>query len=185
MVRLEFTAGDLHQLLEQLGARVKARGGTPNMLVVGGAALALAGDSRRVTTDIDALLGGRDRDLMLEEAATMATELGLPPKWLNEAARAFIPPVPAGERVATDIDGVDLASDRLLLAMKLVAFRASDLTDLELLFTRVGIRDAAAAADLTQRVYGTDHFAVPERADLLECAEAILARLQARPAPGS
>lgn len=178
MARREFTVSDLHQLLEELSARVTARGGTPDLLVVGGAAMALSGAARRVTTDIDALYGGPARHLVLEEAEAMAAVHDLPPQWLNDTVRAFTPPIDADDRVPTDIDGVALAADRVLLAMKLVAFRVTDLTDLERLFTRLGITDPATAADVAEQVYGPDHFALPARAELLECATAILTRMR-------
>lgn len=180
MVSLEFTAQQLHDLLEQLRSRVAERGGRTRMVVVGGAALALAGDERRVTRDVDVLPDAQDRVIIMAEAAAMAGEQGLPMLWLNDSVRAFSPPIPASDRVRTDIAGVDLASDRILAAMKLVAFRVTDLADLERLFERLGIRSAEEAADLTVEVYGPDHFCLPERGELFLCATAILKRRETR-----
>ena len=50
----------------------------------GGAAMALAYDSRRATRDVDALF--EPHGIVHEEALAVATELGLPRWWLNEQA---------------------------------------------------------------------------------------------------
>ena len=62
-----------------------------DIYVFGGAAMALAYDSRRATRDVDALF--KPHGIVLEEAQAVAADLGLPHRWLNEQA---VPQVPAG-----------------------------------------------------------------------------------------
>jgi hypothetical protein len=70
-----------------------------DIYVFGGAAMALAYDSRRATRDVDALF--TPHGIVLEEARTVAVELGLPHWWLNEQASSYVSPDgdPAASRV--------------------------------------------------------------------------------------
>ena len=64
------------------------RGVVADILVVGGAAMALAYDATRVTRDVDSLFV--PHGIVLEESRNVARELGLPPWWLNEQASVYI-----------------------------------------------------------------------------------------------
>jgi hypothetical protein len=70
----------------ELGDRLVQRGVIADIYVFGGAAMALAYDARRATRDIDAVF--KPHGIVLEEARTVADELGLPDWWLNEQALA-------------------------------------------------------------------------------------------------
>ena len=59
----------------------------------GGAAMALAYDSRRATRDVDALF--KPHGIVHDEALAVAAELGLPRWWLNEQASSYV--VPGGD----------------------------------------------------------------------------------------
>lgn len=50
----DFTVDEIRELLGELGARLCAKGITPTIRLVGGAAVAFMGNDRRVTQDIDA-----------------------------------------------------------------------------------------------------------------------------------
>jgi hypothetical protein len=112
---------DLLDLLRDLGGRLQQRGLSADLYVVGGAAIALAFDHRRVTRDIDAAF--HPADTVREEASRLAEQRGLPPDWLSSAAIAFAPPGRDEDAVALDLPGlaVSVASPEHLLAMKLAA----------------------------------------------------------------
>ncbi len=71
-----------------LGERLHRRGLTADVYVFGGAAMALAYDARRATRDIDAVY--QPHGAVLEEAWAVADEVGLPRRWLNEQASAYV-----------------------------------------------------------------------------------------------
>jgi hypothetical protein len=54
------------------------------VFVVGGAAVAMAYDTARVTRDVDAAF--KPHGIVLEEARQVADDLGLPYWWLNDTA---------------------------------------------------------------------------------------------------
>ena len=177
MPRRELSAADIGALLDELGRRMQARGVEATVYIVGGAAIALEMDTRRVTTDVDALF--HPETTVRRQAEAIAAEHGLPPDWLNTAARAF---VPGGDTSAVpyEVPGlvVSLASPEHLLAMKMIAFRPTDVGDLEMLFRELGIATAEAAADLAQSVYGDGSPMLPGRAELLLSAEVVIERLE-------
>ncbi|MFE4836025.1 DUF6036 family nucleotidyltransferase [Arthrobacter sp. NPDC056691] len=85
----EFRRDDVVELLREVEARLAVRGVTLEIQIVGGAALLLHGVLDRATRDIDARYA--PGDLVDEVADDMAREYGLPPKWLNPNAAAFLP----------------------------------------------------------------------------------------------
>ena len=100
------------------------RGNPTDLYVFGGAAMALAYDSRRATRDVDALF--KPHGIVLEEALAAAAELGLPRWWLNEQASSWV--APDGDSAATRAFyhpglRVFAASPEHLLAMKALAAR--------------------------------------------------------------
>ena len=177
--RTELAVDEIRELLAEVGRRLEAAGVHGTLYIVGGAAMALEFDARRVTVDVDAVL--HPATTIKEVAAEIAAERGLPRRWLNDAARAFIP---GGDEDAVMLDlpgiAVAVASPRHLLAMKLAAFRPGDMSDLELLFRVLDIRSAETAADLAVEVYGEGSVVLPEREELLLSSQAILDRLAKR-----
>lgn len=178
--RTELTAADIRSLLRELGRRLRAEGVHATLYIVGGAAIALEMDDRRVTADIDAIF---HPEATVDAVATdMAAAHGLRRDWLSQAARAFIP----GDdhaAVALDVPGiaVALASPEHLLAMKMAAFRPTDVPDLELLFRHLAIATAEQAADLALRVYGEASVVLPDRDELVLSAQAVINRLARSP----
>jgi len=69
--------GAIQEAFRRLGERLARRGVVADIYVIGGAAMALAYDSRRSTRDIDAVF--QPHGVVLEEARAVAVELGLPP----------------------------------------------------------------------------------------------------------
>lgn len=178
--RRELSADELRGLLTALGRRLHDSGVRATLYVVGGAAIALEMDVRRVTADVDAIF--HPETTVRQEAERLATERGLPRDWLNNSVAAF---VPGGDEAAVplDIEGISVAtaSPQHLLAMKMASYRpGKDQADLELLFDRLDITDAAQAADLTLAVYGPYSAVLPGREELLLSARAVLDRRSSR-----
>jgi hypothetical protein len=65
----------IEEAFRRLGDRLAKRGVVADVYVFGGAAMALAYDSRRATRDVDALF--KPHGIVLEEAQAVAAELGL------------------------------------------------------------------------------------------------------------
>jgi hypothetical protein len=174
-----FDRDKIIELLTELGRRLSAKGVAGRMYVVGGAAMALEFDTRRATRDIDAIF--HPPTTVADEAASMATDLGLPPGWLSSAAQAFIP-LPDESPVSLDVEGLQIAlsSPANLLAMKMAAGRPQDVTDLVVLFRHLKIKSPKRAVQLAERIYGPDSVVLSEpRESLLLLAESVLARVRA------
>lgn len=142
-----FSASELRDLLAQLGALLADQAEPLALVVVGGAALNLAGTIARRTADVDVLAigqGTRDQPpahvevpavlppVVLEASARLARDLGLPPGWLNaavgERGRFRLPEGFAG-RVAWQRMGglwLGIAGRQDLIAMKLHAAADQD-----------------------------------------------------------
>jgi hypothetical protein len=141
--------------LTALGAVLDGRGLRGEMYVVGGAAIALAYDTRRATRDIDAVF--EPKDAIYEAAAEVAEQLALPPGWLNDAVKGFL----AGEdpRAAPVLEVPGLrclaASARMLLAMKVLAHRVGvDEQDVLLLADELGLSSASDVLAVAEEVFG-------------------------------
>jgi len=147
----------LRELLSELGARLVERGVRADLYIVGGAAIALTLDTRRLTQDVDAVF--HPAVDVRDVAEEIARERGISPRWLNNAAAAFTPNEHDGHAVALDIPGiaVSTASPEHLFAMKLAASRdARDRADLRTLLRTLGITSAADGVALARRLYGEE-----------------------------
>ncbi|TCC12018.1 hypothetical protein [Kribbella soli] len=121
--RNEFRASEIVDLLSELDKRLKTRGISTSIFVVGGAAIAVtSNDDPRRTEDIDAIT--RDQ-AVVDEARAMASQRKLPEDWLNTRASPWMPPLPEGalQRGAAPGLHIAYAADEFLLATKLVAQR--------------------------------------------------------------
>ncbi|MHB1534471.1 MAG: DUF6036 family nucleotidyltransferase [Acidimicrobiales bacterium] len=146
---------EIEQLLRELGARAAARGITVEMFLVGGAAMALAYDRGRSTRDLDAVF--EPKTAVYEEARRIANERGLPPDWLNDAVKGFMPDrQDAGEQVRFSSEGISVAvaSAEYLFAMKgLSARQEADGQDLRTLAGLLGITRPDQGLALLERYY--------------------------------
>ena len=179
----ELDARSVRELLEELGRRLAARGSHATLYVVGGAAMALELDQRRITADVDAIF--EPDPVVRSIAADIAEERGLPPHWLNSSARPWVPGGDSGT-VLFESDGlaVTVASPQHLLAMKMAASRPQDLADLQVLFAALDITRPEQAADLALQIYGEHSVALTPRDDLILIATEVLNRPADPPAPG-
>jgi predicted nucleotidyltransferase len=137
---------ELERAFTALGERLASRDVTADVFVVGGAAMALAYDAKRVTRDVDARFV--PHGIVLEEARRVAEDLGLPPWWLNEQASVYISGKDdPGKRRVFDHSGLRVmaASPEHVFAMKALAARIRDIDDLRLLAGMAGVRSSADA----------------------------------------
>jgi Nucleotidyltransferase of unknown function (DUF6036) len=114
----------IRELLTELGRRCAARGFSVEMLIVGGAAIALVYGERRATRDLDAVFEPKME--VYAEAKKMADELGLPEDWLNDGVKGLLPDFPdTGLQVTTSSNGiyVIVPSAEYLFAMKATSAR--------------------------------------------------------------
>ncbi len=153
-VARQLTRTKIVEALQALGDELRREGIHGQVFVVGGAAMALAYSTRRVTVDIDAVF--EPKTAIYEAAAKVAVDLGLPQDWLNDAAKGFMPGPDRDPRPVPEVEGVEIttASPRYLLAMKLMAMRfGEDERDIELLLRECGITSAAEALDVLTQLY--------------------------------
>jgi Nucleotidyltransferase of unknown function (DUF6036) len=149
-----FTRAKILSALEALGSELTEKGVRGQIFIVGGAAMALAYSTRRVTKDIDAVF--EPKSAIYAAATKVAEDLGLPEDWLNDAVKSFMPGPDEHPRPVPDVRGIEVttASPRYLLAMKLMAMRfGEDDEDIEILLGDCAIRTAEEALALLRAVY--------------------------------
>ena len=156
----------IQEAFRRLGDRLVRRGVVADIYVIGGAAMALAYDARRATRDIDAVF--RPHGIVLEEARAVATELGLPPWWLNEQASAYV--APGGDASAPHVFDhpgirVSAASPEHLLAMKVLAARRRDTEDISYLVRHLGLSSLDEVLAVCTAVFPDEP--VPDRARMV------------------
>jgi hypothetical protein len=150
----QFTKAKILAALQALGDELTRQGVRGQIFIVGGAAMALAYSTRRVTKDIDAVF--EPKSAIYTAAAKVADDLGLPEDWLNDAVKGFMPGNDEHPRPVPDVRGIEVttASPRYLLAMKLMAMRfGEDDEDIEILLRECDLHSAEQAIDLLKRMY--------------------------------
>ena len=155
----------IEDAFRRLGDRLVRRGVIADLYIFGGAAMALAYDARRATRDIDAVF--KPHGIVLEEARSVADELGLPAWWLKQAS-AYVAPGgdPSAPRVF-DHPGlrVAAASPEHLLAMKVLAARRRDGDDIRFLIQRLNLTSVDQVLAVCAEVFPDEP--VPDRARLI------------------
>ncbi|MCS6920180.1 MAG: nucleotidyltransferase [Fimbriimonadales bacterium] len=139
--------------LTRLAAVLAAQGVQGEMYLVGGAAMAIAYDARRATRDIDAVFA--PKQAVYEAARTVAEELGLPENWLNDAVKLYLRGEDPEPQPVLDLPGlrVQVASPRYLLALKLLASRREDESDIRLLLNQLHIQSVEDALSVLLSIY--------------------------------
>lgn len=128
------------------------------LLLAGGAVMALVYDSQRVTRDVDGLIvTGHGHVLAAADAA--ASELGLRRGWLNEGVSVYLSAQPDPDR-SPIFDHPHLSvyavSTAHLLALKARAARAQDLDDLHQLIAMLGLSSAADVLRIANNFFPDD-----------------------------
>jgi hypothetical protein len=138
------TRATILDALQALGDNLPAR--MPGQLVLaGGAALVVLYEARDSTKDVDAFLVDPDSGEALRRAARqVASDLGLPDDWLNDAVKGYIYGLALGEVVLESRNiTVQALAPTQLLAMKLSAWRDD-----------VDVEDARLIDDLWEASHG-------------------------------
>ncbi len=147
-------ADRLQELFGELSSRLSAASIHAQLFVVGGAAMALAYDSGRMTRDVDALF--EPAASVRAIAASVGADFGLEPDWLNDAAKGYLPGGDSSPTTVFESDSlvVQVPSPPYLLAMKLLAARGSrDLEDAATLYNRLGLSGERAALEILESSY--------------------------------
>lgn len=157
------TRDDLISGLRDLVSQLSESNQPATIQIVGGAAISLMVNSERLATvDIDALIS--PPEAVTRIAQTISAERGWPSDWLNDNASIFIPTgvgrSPEWETIyAADNVTIQVASARMLLAMKLNALMkrpARDAEDVAVLLRLTDTRTADAAEELLSDFFPGD-----------------------------
>jgi hypothetical protein len=149
-----FSRAGILAALQALGDELTREGVRGQLFIVGGAAIALAYSTRRVTKDIDAVF--EPKVSIYRSAAKVAEDLGLPEDWLNDAVKSYLPGAVEHARPLPEIRGIEIttASPRYLLALKLMAMRfGEDDEDIELLLRECDLHRSEEALELLRHLY--------------------------------
>jgi Nucleotidyltransferase of unknown function (DUF6036) len=147
---LGLSRDQIDDLLKRVSEEAVRRETNVSIFLIGGAAMALAYSTSRSTRDLDAIF--EPKSIVYEIARAVAAdfpELNLPPDWLNDAAKGFMPGEDPNATVYFDGPGlsVRIASPLYLFVMKAIAARESDVDDLRILFRLCEFASANAAMD--------------------------------------
>lgn len=147
------------------------------LYIVGGAAMALVFDSRRITRDVDASIR-TDRAPLDAAVREVARRHGLSPSWINSSASAFFTNEPDDEASELNLPGLRLAiaSPQHLIAMKLRAGRNRDLDDLEVLFRHVGVATPEEALEIHDRLFDDSYIGSSDPEEILYVARLVFDR---------
>jgi hypothetical protein len=118
------TVEGIRQALAALSGELALDGKQGELVIVGGAAIALTLGGREATRDVDGYISRPEASAMRAAAERVAARLGLPSDWLNDGAKGYMIKVDLGPVVfETENLVVYSASKFQLLAMKLWAWR--------------------------------------------------------------
>lgn len=165
----DLTRSEIVAILEDLGADLDARGLRAELFVVGGAAMALAYNTRRTTRDIDGVFEPKAE--VYEAAARVGGRHGLPEGWLNDAVKGLLPGPDPQSRHILSAPGVRVSVPRpeYLLALKVAAGRVQrDEDDIRILAALCGARYAEDVLDIVERVWGPHRPLLPKSQYLIE-----------------
>lgn len=146
----------IEHYLQLLGRELHKRGVTGEIVIAGGAMMALVIGSRHSTEDIDAYLLKAPQAIR-EAALVVAQQEHLPPHWINDGLKGFFdtePPVMLWRTFPGLV--VHMVTPEYLLAMKAMAGRPQDERDLEALIAYLHLPSVQAVFEIIQRY-------IPER----------------------
>ena len=170
-----FSVDSLEAAFRELSEELRFRRARAHIYIIGGAAIALGFDNRRLTVDIDAVVEAGHGHLM-EAVSKIAYRHRWPSTWLNEQAVMAVPRRTdhLAQTVYADRNlTVTGASAKHLLAMKVRAGRPKDAGDIAFLAERLGLHEARQVWDLHDQVFPD----APPRRTNFQNAAGILARL--------
>ena len=148
----------LLRAFRRLGDELRTERVRAQVVLAGGAVIALLFDTERVTRDVDGLIL-QGHGPLTKAAQRIAGELGLPRGWLNEGVAAHLSTQPdPGRAVIFDHPHLLIyaSSTEHMLALKARAARAQDLRDLRLLADDLNISTAAEVLVIVERFFPND-----------------------------
>lgn len=145
----------------EVGADLDSQGIRADLFLVGGAAMALAYNTRRLTADVDGVFEPKDK--VYEAARRVAARHdNVPEDWLNDGVKGFLPGPDPNATIRLDAPGVRVyvASAPYLLALKVQAARIDrDPGDIHVLARESGARTAEEVLAIAQRIIGPNRLA--------------------------
>lgn len=137
--------------LQLLGQRLAEEQVFADIVLAGGAWMALVLGNRGVTKDIDAYLAPPAEPIR-RVAAVVAREMGLPPDWLNDGIKGFFYGTPP-QTLWREFGGlrVYIVTADYMLALKIYAARPADCPDAQALVQHLGLRTVDEALDVVER----------------------------------
>ena len=158
------------------------------IVVVGGAAVALQWNRRRTTYDVDVVSEGIPA-VFWDVTATVGRAEGLTADWLNAAARVKAPSGPTPGEPTEVYVGSNLrvygASPHYVLAMKLLTGRDVDIQDIPVLLEVVQPETSDELYDLVEHAYPTAHIPASARYTIEQSWDAYTADRPDRALSGS
>lgn len=142
------------QAFDLLAAKMARRRLVGEIHVFGGAAMVLVFDERAATRDVDALF--EPDGPMLDAAAEVAAELGLPRSWLNNQASTYVSGRAGRGTPAYDHPNLRVLTTPTehLLAMKVRAARSlRDADDVSLLLDHLGLSTMASVTTVVEHFF--------------------------------
>lgn len=152
--RPTFTKSKLQSVFAELSVELAKRNIKANLFVVGGAAIALEFDHRRVTLDIDAYFVPAKE--LREVISAIALRNNFPEDWLNDGVKGFLPGTDPYAKTIFESNSltIQIPSAKYLLAMKLLSGRFDrDIDDAVLLWQKAGLSTASQGMALLRSMY--------------------------------
>jgi hypothetical protein len=145
---------EILDLFKDLNSKLKAAGEVGEVGIVGGAVMCLVFQARESTKDVDAIFS--PASIIRKLAAEIGRERGLPPDWLNDAAKGFIVPNFIRDEVLT-LSHLRIWSPepRYMLAMKCLSARwdSSDRDDVIFLIHHLELKTAKDVFSIIESYY--------------------------------
>lgn len=161
---MNFDANSMEKAFSRLGELAIEEGKTVDIAVYGGSALAVAYNLRSSTRDVDAVFE-KDKAFVNKAVAKVASEMGLPEDWLNDAVKGYVSPNEPGNMIlfgsfpseAEPGLRVFVPAPEYFFAMKCIDIRtgasSKDVDDVRKLAGVCGIQDASTAMDIVESFY--------------------------------
>jgi hypothetical protein len=151
----------IRRLLAMLDAEMAKLDAKGEIFLLGGAVMCMVLNARAATEDVDAVFLPTAK--LRIAAARVADGEGLPPDWLNDAAKAFLSQ--QGEFkpfLQLEHLTVSVATPEYLLAMKCLAMRLGaefhDEADVRFLLRYLNVETYERALEIIRRFYPADRF---------------------------
>ncbi|HEX6123411.1 MAG TPA: DUF6036 family nucleotidyltransferase [Ktedonobacterales bacterium] len=153
--------------LELLGQELERQQLTGEIVIAGGAFMLLAIQNRETTKDIDAYFATEPQAIR-EAAKIIAAREGLPEDWLNDGVKGFFYQLPPTQPWA-EYPGLRVytVSPEYAFAMKAIAGRPEDVSDLRALIEHLHLSSADAALEIVER-YVPQRILTPRTQYLIE-----------------